>query len=341
MDLQQTRVENNQRLTPHLKDIAQGQMIDALEPFAKAYLGLYYQLDNSVAPRQRVAALANDDVVGAIMQGMQTRLQEGDAPSAVQIGEDYLDGEGIGYGYVLLAAVEEHCGEDSRRVLLLNETTQAALLCYPFLHANYQTLAWHEHILQQRPQWVIEVLQQFWSPWLQQEKEFLPGLQSLIRGTRYAHITTPLALQLLALWPQCDVATMRRLMQWALHSEDRERLLQIADERIEALSVADIRRKVYWLTTAFIISPQNYVRALSQYIGRTKEKVLPLLDYVVALLKDPAVEQHLSAMDLAHLLRIIAPIFARNKGRGGLLDDNSTRVLWLFEQLGDYPQAGR
>lgn len=338
MDLQQTCVENNQRLGPHLKSIAEGQMTDALVPFAKAYLGLYYQLDNSVPPRLRVASLASIQLADAIMQGMQSLLQEGSVASPEQIGRNYLDGEGQGLGYVLLAAVEEYCEEDSHRVLLLRDEVITALLCYQFLRGSYQTLAWHEQILHQRPLLVIDALEQFWAPFKHLKKDFLPGLQTLIRGPRYTHLASPLALSLLETWPYSDVYTLRRLMQWALCADNRDHLLFIAEQRIEALLVSDIRRKVYWLATAFIIAPQGHTAALSQYIGRSKEKVLPLLDYVLALLKDPAIEQHLSALDLARLLRIIAPVFARNEGRAGQLDDNSSKVLWLFEQLGRYPE---
>jgi len=341
LDLQQTCVENNQRLAPHLEEISRGEMIDALEPFAKAYLGLYYQLDNSVPPRQRVASLANGELSAAIMQGMQSLLLGASVPSAREIGEAYLLGQGLGVGYVLLAAVEEYCVEDAGAVLQLDARVIAALLCYQFLHTSYQPLPWHERLLQQPPQTVIQVLEQFWAPLQLAGRDFLPGLQTLIRGPRYAQLATSLAIPLLEQWPQGDIYSVRRLMQWGLASEDSEPLLSLAEQRVAELPVAEIRRKVYWLVTAFIIEPRGHTEELSHYIGRTKEKVLPLLDYVVALLRDPGIERRLTAMDLARLLRIIAPVFARNQGRGGLLDDNSTRVLWLFEQLAAYPEGER
>jgi len=341
LDLQQTRMENDQRLGPHLEAIARGEMLDALEPFAKAYLGLYYQLDNSVPPRQRVASLANEQVTAAIMQGMQSLLLGATVPSAREIGEACLQGHGIGVGYVLLAAVEEFCTDDVEHVLKLDERVMAALLCYQFLHTSFQPLPWHERLLQQSPQAVIKVLQQFWKPMQLAGKDFLPGLQTLIRGPRYAKLASSLAIPLLKQWPQGDIYSLRRLMQRGLASEETAPLLSLAELRVAELPVAEIRRKVYWLVTAFIIEPQGNTDGLSQYIGRTKEKVLPLLDYLVALLQDPCIERRLSAMDLARLLRIIAPVFARNQGRGGLLDDNSTRVLWLFEQLAAYPEEQR
>lgn len=341
MDLLQTQVENDQRLGSHLGVIAKGEMVDALEPFAKAYLGLYYQLDNSVPPPQRVASLASKPVTTAIMQGMQSLLHSSQIPAAEEVGEACLQGQGLGIGYVLLAAVEEYCASDASRVLQLDDGILTALLCYQFLHTSYHTRPWHEQILQHRPQLVIDVLQQFWRPLQKAGKDFLPGLQSLIRGTAYPQLSMQLALPLLEQWPQSDVYSLRRLMQWALSGEDHSGLLALADQRIATLPVAEIRRRVYWLATAFIVSPHGHTDGLARYIGRSKEKVLPLLDYVVALFMDPAIELHLRAMDQAQLLRIIAPVFARNQGRGGLLDDNSTRVLWLFEQLARYPQEER
>ena len=341
MELEQTCRENTLRLSPHIERIAAGEMSDTLEPFAKAYLGLYYQLDNTIPPRQRVASLASAELATAIMQGMQSLLLWGQPATALHIGQAHADGEGLGSGYVLLAAVEEYCEGDATRVLALADENLAALLCYQLLHGSYQPLPWHEVILQQGPALAIEALQEFWSPLLHRTKERLPGLQTLIRGQGYPQLAMPLSLHLLEHWPQADAYTLRRLMQWALSSDETERLLAIAAGQLTTLPRAEIRRKVYWLVTAFLCAPQAYADALSGYIGRSKEKVLPLLDYVQALLQDPAIEQQLTAMDLARLLRIIAPIFVRNEGRGGLLDDNSSKVLWLFAQLQDYPASER
>ena len=341
LELQQTRLENQQRLTPHLDDIRNGRMTGALEPFAKAYLGLYYQLDNSVPPRQRVEQLSGGELYQAILSGFERVLEEGAMPTPEAIGAAVVEGEGLGLGYILLAALEEWCGDQPERVLRLRAEVLQAALCYQLAYGDYQQRPWLERIMRERPALVEQTLLQFWGPFLRAGKELLPGLNTLLRGHRHPQISGPIAMALLRDGSRCDPYTLRRLLHTALATGHQDGIRSIARQASEALDAADIKRKIYWLATAYLLEPQANAQALALYTGRTKEKVLRLMDFSVALLMDEHIDIRLEAMDLARLLRLIAPIIVRNEGRGGLLDEDSSKVLWLFEALRTYPKAER
>jgi hypothetical protein len=341
VDLQQTRLENQQRLSPHLDEIRRGQMTEALEPFAKAYLGMYYQLDNSVPPRLRVEQLSGGELYSAIIDGFESVLADAELPTPEAIGRAAVSGQGMGRGYILLAALEEWCGEHPKSILELRDEALQAVLCYQLVYGDYQYKPWLETLLQRRQALVGNTLRRFWRPYLAAGKELLPGLNGLLRGHRYPDISGPLAMGLLEEWSGCDPYTLRRLLQTAMACGFQDELRAIARRQSEALDAADIKRKIYWLATAYLLDPEANAQALSLYAGRTKEKVLRLMDFSVAVLMDERIDIRLSAMDLARLLRIIAPIIVRNEGRGGLLDEDSSKVLWLFETVRGYPQAER
>ncbi|MBD3670086.1 MAG: hypothetical protein HUJ29_04870 [Gammaproteobacteria bacterium] len=341
MDLEQTRTENQERLTPHLSDIRSGKMLDALEPFAKAYLGLYYQLDNTVPPLGRVEQLSGGELYDAILEGFDNFLRGDSIPAAEEIGRIVVDGEQLEQGYILLAALEEFCQDDGARIEQLSESVMRAAVCYQLAHGTYQTNNWMEHLFTQRDELVVETLLAFWQPFYEEGRELLPGLASLLRGRRYPKITSAVSVSLLQRWSDCDPYTLRRLLQAALATGARGELYEIARQRIAELDSSDIKRRVYWLCTAYFIDPEQMGQELTNYMGRTKEKVLRLMDFSYELLQDDDIKQLIGAMDLAQLMRLIAPIIIRNEGRGGLLDEDSTKVLWMFEQFWDFPRQER
>lgn len=316
-------------------------MTEALEPFAKAYLGMYYQLDNSVPPLGRVEQLSGGELYAAIIDGFENALSVAEVPSPERIGETVVAEAGLGTGYILLAALEEWCARDPDRVLELREEVIQAVLCYQFAHGDYQHRPWLTSVLGQSPQLVVSALMDFWKPYLQTGKEVLPGLNGLLKGRKYPQISGPIAIGLLQHWQDCDPYTLRRLLHTALVTGYHDTLREIARQRGEGLDAADIKSKIYWLATAYLLDPEANAQVLAQYAGRTKEKVLRLMDFSVAVLMDDEIDVSLSAMELAHLLRIIAPIIVRNESRSGRLDEDSSKVLWLFDVLRNYPRQQR
>ncbi len=92
---------------------------------------------------------------------------------------------------------------------------------------------------------------------------------------------------------------------------------------------------------AFLLSPDEFAQILANYIGRLKQKVLPLLDQVMYLLEPENRERiDFTPMVFAQLLRITAPIFTpqvHSYGNSGAIDVNSRNVIRLFYQLAIHP----
>jgi hypothetical protein len=101
--------------------------------------------------------------------------------------------------------------------------------------------------------------------------------------------------------------------------------------------------RVYWLGTAYLLAPVEFETMLFEYVGRTREKALPLLNFI-----DPVIRAaDNTGLDigpdmLAKLLYMIAPKFRPGRDRFGRLDDNVLKIVWLFDLLGqDNSQQAR
>ena len=96
------------------------------------------------------------------------------------------------------------------------------------------------------------------------------------------------------------------------------------------------KTRLYWLAAAYLISPDKYFAKLSNYVGRVKLKVMPLLDFVVLILNDNKMSLKIEVTTVAQLLRMIAPVFPPQHhvyGALGALDINSKNVMSLFYLL--------
>jgi hypothetical protein len=89
------------------------------------------------------------------------------------------------------------------------------------------------------------------------------------------------------------------------------------------------------------LSPEEFGQHLANYIGRVKQKVLPLLDFMMKVeASDSGSQIQFSPMMDAQLLRIIAPIFPPQEhsyGHMGGIDVNSRNVMRLFHKLATDP----
>jgi hypothetical protein len=99
----QARKDNDERLLGRLDDLRRGEDMQVLEPFARAYLGMFYEIDDRIDPQKKVAMLANSEVASAVMEGFISSLHRNDIPPPYEIGECLSQDESIPVGYVVLA----------------------------------------------------------------------------------------------------------------------------------------------------------------------------------------------------------------------------------------------
>jgi len=329
-----TRAENDRNLSGKLAQIKTGDDIDSLERFAKGYLGMFLDLDNTIPPRQRISILANPELAQAIEQGFESFLSAGDYPDPQQIADSMLDEKPMAIGYILLAALDLFSEEQRYQVKQLNDATIIAAVCFHYAYKTELTDRWLHHVMQTRQAQVADALSIFWQQLTIRNTDHLPGLYEIISHQQYDAIAEQVVLPVLQTWRTCRKSTLRDVLHAALRVADHRSLLQICETALEEWNAAEPALYILWLATAFLLAPDKYDMLLSDYTGRSKEKVIPLLDFtVMVLLTDNQQRLLLSADAYAHLLRIIAAKIAPQYDRYNNLCDNTQKVMYLFYRL--------
>ncbi len=325
-----TRIENDRNLLPKLKDISQGKDIDALERFAKGYLGMFLDLDNTIPPQQRIQILASPDLAGGIHEGFKTILLDGQFPEPELIADSMLDDKPYPIGYVLLAALDLFSDESRFQTPQLPDSTIIAAICFHYAYKTEMQDQWLSAAIEHRQTQTAEALRAFWQQLAQRNTDHLPGLQHLIRDRQNDKISAQVLLPILETWKTCRKSTLRDVLHAAIRTTDHTQLLRISETALEEWNAAEPSRYILWLATAFLLAPAKYDMVLSDYTGRSKEKILPLLDFVTPILLSDEHRLNMSADALAQLLRIIAPKFTPQKDRYGELSDITRKVMYLF-----------
>lgn len=335
-----TRLDNDRNLLPKLESIRSGKDIDSLERFAKAYLGMYLDIDNNIPPSDRIVILANTALAGAIRQGFEAVLNQDRFPDEIHIADAMIDAQPIAIGYILLAALDMYADEPCYAISKLSPATVRTAICFHFAAKTELQDKWFAQILQQRQDDVAHALASFWQQLIRRDGSHLPGLYQIISHDQFDAISRRVLPPVLASLQHCRKGVLRDLLYAALRVCEQHTLARISETALQSWNRADPGRFILWLATAFLLQPSAYAMPLAEYCGHSKEKILPLLDFSVLVLRGGGQQRlPLAAEAYAQLLRIIAAKFAPQLDRYGNLSDITQKVMYLFYRLSTATEA--
>lgn len=333
MDFAHTRQENDDKLLARLDAIRQGQDLEVLEPFARAYLGLYYDIDNHVPPAERIDLLANPTLAEGIRAGFVASLQRTDLPACTEIAIQNHAQQTLPIAYVVLAGMDLLTQDSSQEVLSLSDASLQAALCFHLTTSTFHHNVWYTRLLIEKPKLAGAALLAMWQQLIQQQVSFMPGLHDIIKAEVYKHLLAYVLVPLLRQWQRCRAKDLAVLLSRALRDAAQEDLANVVRETLQDMDKLPIRNRVYWMATGFILEPDIYGQELVNFTGQEKIKLLPLLDFSMAVLTAETRPIDLSAMGYAYLIRCLAPRFTPQEDGYGNLGEITMKVLWLFYQL--------
>jgi len=340
----QARKENDERLLDQLGTLRNGEDMQILESFARAYLGMFYEIEDAIAPADKVAMLANQQVSEAVLSGFVAVLGRDDIPTPCEIGDQLAKHENSPAGYVVLAGLDRLMQTRPEKVEQLPQSVLQSAICFHFANQTDHQDEWFDTLLTDTSV-SAPALNGFWQGLINNGAQMLPGLRIIMADSKYAALNREVLLPVLIHWKDCKLKTFRELVFAALrYAEHDELLLAARDLLNDENGIKDETRRLYWLAIAFLLSPDEFAQHMANFIGREKQKVLPLLDFMMrvgATDADTGVE--FTPMMDAQLLRIIAPIFPPQEhsyGHMGGIDVNSRNVMRLFHKLATTSHAG-
>ena len=337
MDFELTRFENDEKLLPQLAAIKSAENIQVLIPFAKAYLGMFYVIDKELPEKEKVKLLANDELAEAIFDGFLSSLKLSELPSLENIGAAIPEKTEFHEGYVILAGLDLVARNSLEDILKLNQDIIEKGIGFHFSNnSGYQDI-WFDYLLTEHKHRVVSALSKYWVAMLKNKANYLPGKNLVLGDKPDIEITQSCILPILNNWHNCKAKTLVQLLHLAFKFAEKNEFLATCEQALKNDANLNERTRLYWIAAAYLISPEKYFAKLSSYVGRVKLKIMPLLDFVILIMRDQGrVNINLDTKIIVQLLRMIAPIFPPQHhvyGALGALDINSKNVLLMFHFL--------
>ena len=337
LDFELTRTENDTQLLPLIETIKNGENIRVLIQFAKAYLGMFYVIDSELEPEEKVKLLANKELSEAIFQGFQVVLNRTDLPSIEEIGQAMAEQKEYQQGYVVLAGLDISTRTSNKKITDFPQVLIDSAIGFHFSNKINHVNTWFDYLLNNEKNIVAASLCRYWVAMLKNKATYLPGRDLVLGSEPDITITQYCILPVLESWPHCKAKILFQLLQTAFKYSEAENLLKVCETILTQDENLTEKTRLYWIATAYLLAPDKYFARMSDYVGRVKIKVMPLLDFIVqVMLNKNETSINLSDKQVVQLLRIIAPIFPPQQhvyGVLGGLDINSRNVMLLFYQL--------
>jgi len=336
-DFEQARYSTHEKLVGRLEGLRQGKDVKSLESFAKAYLGMYLDLDKSLLPDERVRLLADDDILDSIWVGFEAILYSQPLSSPEDIGRMYASDQRMPQGYIALAAMDRQIRQSAVGLadMDIDEKVLESLICFQYVDRNELQNLWMDYAVQQRARQFSVALLRFWAAIQDAGVERYPGFREVLQKEAFQQVLQHLALPALQTIRRIHKKLLPALLlaafKWVPHPD----LLIACRQRLAEGGHMPVVQHVYWLSSAYLLAPQEFAEPLTDYIGRTREKAVPMLNFLELILKNNAVIGLTISPDiLARLLTILAPKFRPVHDQFGRLDDNVAKIAWLFDLLG-------
>jgi len=333
-----TRNENNERLANKHNVIKNAESIELLEPFAKAYLGLFLEIDSTFSPEQRIRFIASNELANAAIQGLSHVIKLNNFPTAAEIGRVMVDDVRLEFGYVILVsmdlAVKNHTLPKEAFAKLSPQALTAAL-CFNYANSCDFRNSWLNKLIEYSRDLVTLSLRQFWMVQMGKGVRFLPGLSEQLKTKQGQQLVGDIILPILSSWSGYKKNTLNVLLAIALKYSDKRAFLEII-ENILLTNKTMNRKNANGMANQCLYSKARCILATNDGLYLPfKRKIIALLDFSTALLDEITLELEV----ITKIIRLIAPKFPPHIDDFGPLAVNPQKTLRLFYELADREQS--
>lgn len=275
------RSERVRCIIDHIDEVRTGKHVGALNLLAKAFFGLFADIDRDLEPRERIASITSAECAQAGLNGFIAALnQHPDAPTAAMVAEKSAKSRRYDFGYVILAGLDLLFQKSMKDFFAHPDEILASGLACHFAMSWDEDREWVKSLIRQRPNFAASVLDLFWRAHLTHKSQHLPRLYTLSRDTDMAEIGRRVTLPLLQDFPSCNEGDLKDLLLAALMFADRVALSELAREVLNKPGGVKGSRRVLWYGVAYLLNPKEYGQRLRVYIGGDLGKVGVLLPFL-------------------------------------------------------------
>ncbi|MEO8047653.1 MAG: hypothetical protein ABI684_10235 [Nitrospirota bacterium] len=309
------------QLMRQLDSIRSGKPTDTLMSLAKVYLGLFYEVDRELPPKDRLTAWATPEITEAALKGFVAALNALDIPTPRKIGE--LEAEGKEYlsGFLVLAGMDVLADTSMADVLSLPESTLQSGLAFHYANLTEGEREWVSSLIESLPNLAVEALAAYWYPHLARQSAHIPGLHQLAHAEIMNPVAGRVSPTLLKEFPNGIEASLELLLHAATRYAEHAELLALARQVLTGPAPLNDENRTLWYAAAIVLSPDEFKNQLADHIRGREEQAARLLTFICPSLGVTRNFQYpLSLAALVSLIAITGPIFQpQNLGGSGWL----------------------
>ena len=279
-----------------------------LDSLAKAYLGMFTDVDNEASPRQRIRDFIDGDeaLVDAVMAAIREAVFRDDVPGVDETLSLHRESKHSWLAYPVLASLHLLNEENPARLDAISaDRKRSALTIHYCVPSDDESPPWHDRWLQHEPALVLEVLQRCAIRAVRAGAEFVPCLNTLdtLDGhddavpvlvfnestaafeTRaptprssghHGDLVHHTRLGVLAAIPtrasNRQMALLDSLLARAMQHPDTVSLRELAATKLSR-SGMNVAQRVRWLTVDALMSPVPSLRPVKRHINANNSQV--------------------------------------------------------------------
>lgn len=244
---------------PHIAAIRAGEDVNSLVQIARAYLGMYYDLDRGKTPQERVRIWLGSELTDAATLGFVNALGRKDMPSAQQISETHVEGKYKNIELVLACGICEVARAD-RPLATISPAIASAALASLWDSAAFDPKQIGEDIQDSLELKVFtsessieEFLRSVVEPHIRAGHQHVPGLYRIAQEGRFSSLAGGLSLSWLSDYRSASTNVQTSLVRMALARGKQLELRSLARQYISEKDSHDVSCQRLWICASFLV----------------------------------------------------------------------------------------
>ena len=282
------KADNNAIFTSMLDQIRTCQHPGNLKALACHYSGFYVDSDKELSPYQRLAENTNPEIAAAALEGFRAALYRDDIPTPSGIAQSRLKNKSFYIGLPVLIGMNLISAAEPHAIFALPEVTLKSAIAFHYVERDDKDPSWLNGIngiLGLRPVLAAEAFHDFWAPQLKARREHIDGIYELSNNHEMAFIASTVTIPLLAEYPNCHASSLEYLLWAALYHSRLPDLLELTRKVLRQPGAVKGKQRGLWLSTGFIISPEEFGSQLRKFVGSDKDRACSFLKHVTGSMK--------------------------------------------------------
>ncbi|MFO1025239.1 MAG: hypothetical protein U1E70_08665 [Acetobacteraceae bacterium] len=311
--------ERRRQFEDSLALIRTGEHLGWLEWSAQVYLGQFHDVDRSLTPRERLAALLGPANAGYAIEGLRAVLQRPDLPTATEIAQSAAINRMYRWWYAIVAGMDETWAVAARLDDLPDSVLLAAMCvakAYPTTLRTNDGLEsderqWIDEILLQKNKLAFDVYYALAHAGLLHGSPFFGNLWELLNNKGLIFDRAGVVSELLKEFPEAGHEHLDELIRAGLACPATHALMIVlARLVIDAPHAIDWRKRDNWIAAAYLLTPAEYQECVSLRIREMPQFVFLIRKFMTLEGSEHGtMASRLGVNELQSLISVTASVF--------------------------------